>query len=160
MSKYLSHIALAHIVSSQMNMDYAICKSLTYHSEGMTDHCIMYDIACQWSRNFFKRLQESPYLNVPPNMTLQSAIGIFHVHGHQRMCFARYAPNFVQGLGVVDGEVMETVWSNMNHIAESTRTMTKANRQETIDDHMSYHNWKKLIKLGELHLCALLAGTN
>lgn len=76
------------------------------------------------------------------------------------MCFARYAPNFVQGLGVVDGEVMETVWSNMNHIAGSTRTMTKANRQETIDDHMSYHNWKKLIKLGELHLCALLAGTN
>ena len=131
-----------------MNMDYSICKGLTYNTTGLTDFCIIYDIACQWHRNFAKRVKDSPCLKIPNNTKIQYGIGLFHVHGHQRTCLPRFGPNFIQGLGIVDGEIMETVWSGLNPISGATRTMSKAHKQETLDDHMGYHNWKKLIRIG------------
>ncbi|EGO30560.1 hypothetical protein SERLADRAFT_364516 [Serpula lacrymans var. lacrymans S7.9] len=79
---------------------------------------VLYDIMCQYGRYFLKRVLESPYLQVPSGISLYKGIKLFHVHGHQDICFPRYAPNFIPGTGQVN---------------------------EILDDHMSDSNWKKLI---------------
>jgi len=56
--------------------------------------------------------------------------------------------NFLPHVGQVDGEVMETVWALLNRVASITRAMTKAHRQEVLDDMMNDINWKKLIGSG------------
>ena len=70
---------------------------------------------------------------------------MFHIHGHKNECFARYASTFIPGVGVVDGEIIETLWEPLNHIAPSTRKVSLEHHQEIIDDHM---NNKKLLCMG------------
>ena|ERR1700738_277236 len=131
-----------------MNMDYALCQALNYKPEGITRTLVFYDIMCQYWKRFFQRVNDSPYLNIPDGMEFQRAIGLFHVHGHQDSCLYRFAPNFIKGAGQVDGEILETLWAPLNKIASSTRSMTKAHRQEIIDVHMNDSNWKKLVGMG------------
>jgi hypothetical protein len=116
--------------------------------KGMSRTLLVYDIMCQWYRNFLKRVQESPYLRVPPGMKIYRGIGDFHVKGHIHECFPRYGLVFVEGAGVIDGEVVETLWSVMNKVSPSTRSATLAHRTEVLDDHMNNSNWKKLIAMG------------
>ena len=73
---------------------------------------------------------------------------MFHVHGHKNECFARYASTFILGTGVVDGEIIETLWEPLNHIAPSTQKASVEHCREIIDDHMNDSNWKKLLHMG------------
>lgn len=131
-------------------MDYAICKALNNPRTRELDRAILvYDIMCQWYQNFPKRLDDSPYLQIPPNLKIFKAIGDFHVRGHVKECFPRFALLHVEGAGVVDGEIVETLWSVLNHTTPSTRGATLAHRREILDDHMNHSNWKKLIGTGE-----------
>lgn len=61
---------------------------------------------------------------------------------------AMFAPNYIPGAGRVDGEILETLWAPLIKVASSTRAMSKAHRQEILDDHMNDSNWKKLVKMG------------
>ena len=54
-----------------------------------------------------------------PVVEFEKAIGMFHVHGHQDSCFFRYATSFIKGVGMVDGEILETLWSILNRISPS-----------------------------------------
>ncbi len=57
-------------------------------------------------------------------------------------------PLIFQGSGIVDGEILESLWSLLNRISRSCRGMTTAHRAEVIDDHMGDSNWKKTINMG------------
>ncbi|KAG2366230.1 hypothetical protein BDR07DRAFT_1274970, partial [Suillus spraguei] len=48
-------------------------------------------------------------------------IGLWHVHGHQDSCYVRYASNFIEGIGRIDGEIMETLWARLNLISPAAR---------------------------------------
>ena len=50
------------------------------------------------------------------------------------------------------GEIIETLWSPLNHTASSARTMTWYHRQEYLDAHMGDSNWKKVVTLGRSEL--------
>ena len=63
---------------------------------------------------------------------------MFHVHGHKNECFTRYASTFILGVGVVDGEIIETLWESLNHISPSTQKVSLKHHWEIINDHM---NW-------------------
>ncbi|KIJ60697.1 hypothetical protein HYDPIDRAFT_98394, partial [Hydnomerulius pinastri MD-312] len=63
-------------------------------------------------------------------------IGLFHIHGHQDICLSRYSPDLIPGISKVDGEVLETLWSQLNEICGSTHSMTAAHRREVLNDHM------------------------
>jgi Kyakuja-Dileera-Zisupton transposase len=54
----------------------------------------------------------------------------------------------MKGAGNIDGEIMETLWSGMNKVSGSARSMSKAHRQETLDDYMRDSNWKKTVGIG------------
>ena len=51
----------------------------------------------------------------------------------------------MKGAGHIDGEIMETLWSGMNKVLGASRLMSKAHRQEILDDYMRDANWKKTV---------------
>jgi hypothetical protein len=109
---------------------------------------LMYDIMCQYRVNFKRRVKKSPELILPRALELQTGIGLFHIHGHQDSCLPQYSPSFIPGAKQVDGEIMETLWAPLNNISQSLCGMSLAHRQEVLDAHMNYSNWKKMIQMG------------
>ena len=125
-------------IHSQKNMDYCVCKLLKYHTHGLSCTVLYYDIMCQYWVNMKRNLAGNPFLSLPVGLTnISRAIGLFHVHGHKDKCFARYASTFIPGVGIVDGEIIKTLWEPLNHIAPSTWKVTPEHHQEIIDDHMN-----------------------
>ncbi|KAF8815489.1 hypothetical protein BYT27DRAFT_7036969, partial [Phlegmacium glaucopus] len=51
---------------------------------------------------------------LPFSLSVDHVIGLFHVHCHKDECFLRFAPSFIPGLGIVIGEILESLWSNLN----------------------------------------------
>ncbi|KAK7681502.1 hypothetical protein QCA50_015234 [Cerrena zonata] len=131
----------------QRYMDYAIVNALNYISV-VAVALLLYDIMCQFFLKFASRIADCPpFLNLRSNLAIKPGIGLFHVHGHVKECYARYAPTFIRGAGMVDGEIMETLWSPLNHTAPSARPMSWFHRQEYLDSHMGDSNWKKLTRM-------------
>ncbi|PPQ79182.1 hypothetical protein CVT26_000453 [Gymnopilus dilepis] len=133
-----------------MNMDWGLCKAFKFTN---TDKCpcilYCYDVNCQYHKNLFKRVEQGRYLNFRIGLNLIPSIGMFHVHGHQDVCYARFAPRFIPGMGTPDGETLERLFSVLNGISTIARTMTLAHRSETLDSHMGDNNFKKMIGMGE-----------
>jgi hypothetical protein len=132
-----------------MNIDYAICQALAYNTAGLPQALIEYDVACQWSINFTTRLQDSDTLDIAAALSWISAVGKFHLGTHEQDCFAKFSLNFIHGAGQQDGEILETLWAPLNK-------MSKASRQEMLDDHMRDSNWKKSTRIGAVCSIALI----
>lgn len=110
---------------------------------------LIYDIGCQWGVNFEKRVDVNPGLEFPDlSERLQVAVGKFHLGVHVKSCFWKHSLNFIPGAGYLDGEIMETVWSQLNSIATTTRSMSHGHRWEVLNDFMRDFNFKKLISMG------------
>jgi len=133
-------------------MDYCVSESIKFNTDGITRMILLYDIMCQFWKNLKTRFHGNPYLKFPEGVEILRGIGLFHVHGHKDECYGRFAPTFIPGAGMVDGEVLETLWAVLNGIADSIRSQSTAHRQESLDDHMNDSNWKKMIQLSE-HRC-------
>ncbi|KAI6147060.1 hypothetical protein BKA82DRAFT_3980311 [Pisolithus tinctorius] len=131
----------------QVNMDYALVHAMHHGLDPWQLVITFYDINCQYSKNLARRLEENRYLSLPSGLQIQPSIGLWHVHGHQTECFARYAPNFIPGAGQVDGEIMETLWSSLNIISPSAWGMVTAHRQELLDFQMNDSNFLKMIQM-------------
>ncbi|KAI6140527.1 hypothetical protein BKA82DRAFT_4363373 [Pisolithus tinctorius] len=131
----------------QVNMDYALVHAMHHGLDPRQLVITFYDINCQYSKNLACRLEENRYLSLPSRLQIQPSIGLWHVHGHQTECFARYAPNFIPGASRVDGEIMETLWSSLNIVSPSARGMVTAHRQELLDFQMNDSNFLKMIRM-------------
>lgn len=132
-----------------MNIDYAVCQSLCSMKNNPRVVTI-YDVACQWSRNFNYRVQNSKYLEIPSGLQIVPAVGKWHLGAHVVDCFPKFSLNFIQGIGQIDGEILETLWSYTNKVSGMTRAMGKSHRSEVLDDIMYYSNWKKWVGIGKL----------
>ena len=71
------------------------------------------------------------------------------VSGHKDECFAWFASTFIPGAGIVDGEIIETLWEPLNPIVPSARKASSEHHWEIVDDHMNHSNWKTLTHMGE-----------
>ena len=110
---------------------------------------------CQYWINFLFRTQNAAaipgltsLLKMRDNISIKCGIGLFHVHGHIKECYSRYAPTFIDGAGMIDSEIIETLWHILNDTATSARAMSWSHRQEYLDIHMGDSNWKKLTRIG------------
>lgn len=130
-------------------MDYVLSEALAYKSEGLPSALVMYDIMCQYGVHMVRRFNHSPYIQLPPEMEIYKGIGLFHVHGHKEDCFAKFAPNFIFGAGMVAGEIIESDWPFLNAVAATTRFMTEAHRREVLDHHLNDMNFMKLLRTRE-----------
>ena len=134
-------------------MDYSVCNGLKYNSAGLRELLLIYDVNCQYLVHFDERLQDvSEYLSRDPDTKLFGAIGKFHLADHVDSCFSKWTLNFMKGAGHIDGEIMETLWSGMNKVSGLARSMSKAHRQETLDDYMRDSNWKKTVGISKCSL--------
>ena len=132
-----------------MNVDYSVCNALKFNSDGLQEGLVIYDVMCQYSVHLKDHIREvSEYLDLDLEMKLFGAIGKFHLADHVDSCFAKWTLNFMKGAGHIDGEIMETLWSGMNKVSGAARSMSKAHRQETLDDYMRDANWKKTVGIG------------
>lgn len=136
-------------------MDYAVSEAMNSLRNNSLPECdniqsalLIYDIACQWVVHHRERFQKSNFLSWPKGLELYVAVGKFHLGAHKDDCFSRFTLNYMKGSGHLDGEILETLWSFLNKAAGPTRVMTKAHRQEVLDDLMQDSNWKKMLKSG------------
>ena len=134
-------------------MDYSICNAVAHSNVGdILTIAQFYDVECQHSINFRKRVAAGSYLSFPFEKNIYYGIGAFHISGHIPQCFPRYSPQFMPGIGIVDGEVLETLWLTLNEVSPSAQTASLAARTELLDDHMLDSNWKKNINQGTKHI--------
>jgi hypothetical protein len=133
-------------------MDYSLCHGIANSNvKDIPAITVYYDIACQHNIHFKKRVNESSgYLTFPFEKINQWGIGDFHISGHIPRCFPRYSSQFIPRAGIVDGEILETLWSVLNEVSPSAQTASLPARTELLDDHMLDSNWKKLLGIGTM----------
>jgi hypothetical protein len=136
-----------------VNVDYSVCNGSNYNSAGLEELLLIYDVNCSYLVHFDERLEGvSKYLSRDTDVKLFGAVGKFHLADHVDSCFSKWTLNFMKGAGHIDGEIMETLWSGMNKVSGAARSMSKAHRQETLDDYMRDANWKKTVGIGKYSL--------
>lgn len=132
-----------------MNVDYSICKALSYRTNGFAEAQALYDIGCQWIVWFHSRVDRSGHISLPPGLKLHAAVGKWHLSAHIADCYPKFSLNYLPGAGQVEGEIMETLWAVLNGIAAMARAMSKWSRVQFLNSHMNWSNWKKLLGAGE-----------
>jgi len=88
-------------------------------------------------------------LELCASIEIVGAVGKFHLAVHIPECFHKLTLNFIEGAGEVDGEILETLWSDMDEVAGLAQAMSVAHHQEVIDDNMNDSNWRKMIRIGK-----------
>ena len=76
-------------------MDYIILSALL----GITLSLVIltYDIACQWSKNFKKRMAAFPeHMRVGGQTRIEAAIPSWHINGHGQSCRCKGTASLVQ----------------------------------------------------------------
>jgi hypothetical protein len=135
-----------------MYVDYSFCQAAKYktlHGDELLDIQNSYDIGCKWWINFLKRVEGSPKLDWDERRRLIVAVGKWHLASHQRDCFCKFSLNFIIGAGHLDGEIMETIWSQLNDPARRARSMTLAHRLVFLEQHIRDMNFKKMVSMGK-----------
>jgi hypothetical protein len=137
-----------------MYSDYSFCQAVKYLTKkGAPSWAIqlIYDISCSWFKNFLKRVEENDTLVWDEKLELIVAVGKWHLANHVDGCFVQHSLNFMKGAGHVDGEIMETVWSQLNGPATTARSMTAGHRRAALNIQIADMNFKKLIAMGINH---------
>lgn len=120
---------------------------------------LLYDIWCRYGIHLRERFNRSPNVTWPEFVEVMGGVGVWHIYGHVFECFGRYSNLYARRCGIVDGEILETLWSVLNIILDSCRGMSLANREEVISMFESDSNFRKTLKMGEcvhLRLSAVL----
>ncbi|KAI0281502.1 hypothetical protein BC826DRAFT_974689 [Russula brevipes] len=113
-------------------MDYALSQTMTIGgTEQIPRLLLLYDIMCQWGIHAKQRFALNGLSMSKVNEILWG-VGIWH------------------HIGLVDGEILETLWSLLNQVSESCQTMSLASREETINFHMNDINRKKNMEMKTL----------
>ncbi|VDB96112.1 unnamed protein product [Peniophora sp. CBMAI 1063] len=108
---------------------------------------LLYDIWCRYGVHLKRRFHHSR-LEWPDFRELLQGVGVWHIYGHVFDCYRRYAPVYSPRAGIVDGEILETLWALLNAILQSCRGMSLAAREEKINLHMNDVNHGKIIRMG------------
>ena len=103
----------------EINMDYSICKALSYNMNEIPVALIIYNIMCQYSVHFEEQVRKSPELSIPSPLELQTGIGLFHIHDHQGSGLSQFSPSYILRAKQIDGEIIETLWAPLNNVSRS-----------------------------------------
>jgi hypothetical protein len=128
----------------QKNIDFTFLQALkTTRVDPQQGVMLIYDIICQ----YIIHILECIGAHLLAGLTIDRAIGPFHVHGHKDECFFRYAPTLIPGSGIVAGEILRSLWLSLNSISPTVRTATLPHWAEMLDDHATDSNHKKMLSI-------------
>ncbi|KAJ6457034.1 hypothetical protein C8R47DRAFT_996066 [Mycena vitilis] len=135
-----------------VNMDYMFFMSLA--DSELQEFYVSYDIACQWHKNVWDRMQIYPskIQLVNKHRYFVWLVPKFHLPAHIESCGVEFSFLLTRYVGQTDGEAPERGWSNINPLALSTREMGPHLRREVLDDHFNDWNWKKILNMGKYFL--------
>ncbi|THU95867.1 hypothetical protein K435DRAFT_819601 [Dendrothele bispora CBS 962.96] len=130
------------------NIDFLFSCTL----KGVEYLCIVvsYDIACQWSIHFWKRMEElDPSIKVRfTESGVKFMVPKFHLRAHQLSCHVPFNFEYAIGGGQTHGEVIEEGWAQGNKAAAQTKEMGPGTRAQTIDDIFGWCNFRTIQNLG------------
>ena len=90
---------------------------------------LTYDIICQWSKNFRKRMADfPPEMQIPETTKVDVAIPGWHINAHGESCRENFNLSYMEGAGRTVGEDIETTWVGTNALGPSVREMGPAAR--------------------------------
>ncbi|KAK6978163.1 CxC2 domain-containing protein [Favolaschia claudopus] len=132
------------------NMDFLLLSVLLWFQ--VLCIVVSYDIACQYSLNFWERMILFPrkfWLRVPPR-DVRWKVPNFHLPAHKKKCHVPYSFHFTSGTGMTHGEGVEQNWSFSNGAAASTKLMGPGSRQATLEDVFGFHNYDRQLAMHRL----------
>ncbi|KAF7327199.1 CxC2 domain-containing protein [Mycena kentingensis (nom. inval.)] len=131
------------------NMDWIVFSAIL--SVVVLALTISYDIACQWKVHLPERMARLPsHMHKDlSQMTIQYGLPIWHSNSHITTCSDENKLPHQPGVGKVDGEGIERLWSGLNPAALATKEMGLGNRADTIDDRLDNHNFLKNMRQGD-----------
>ncbi|KAF8149042.1 hypothetical protein B0H34DRAFT_758043 [Crassisporium funariophilum] len=134
----------------QKNIDFSFLQALRIIGiEIEQGVMLIYDIVCQYIIHLLDRIG----VHLPTGLTIERAIDHLHVHAHKDDCFYRFITTFIPGAAICTGQILESLWSNLNAIPPTVRTATLPHRAEMLDDHCCDSNHKKMLAMTET-LCS------
>jgi hypothetical protein len=123
----------------QKNVDFAFLTALkNLGIDPEQGVLLIYDIVCQYIVHLKERIGHL----LLPGLVIDQAIDSFHVHAHKDDCFFRFVTTFIPGAAFVAGQILESLWSNLNSISPTVRTAALPQRAEMLDDHACDSNHK------------------
>jgi hypothetical protein len=132
----------------QANMDFILASSL--HNVEMPV-VLAYDIACQYSVNFWNRAPTLPP-DIQPKFSpndMEFFVGIMHIYGHTTKCQGPWSGRYRQGNANTPGDNIEHAWRLLNVLSHSASRMTEGGRIDLLNTALALWNFEKLITLGE-----------
>ncbi|KIY47919.1 hypothetical protein FISHEDRAFT_44388, partial [Fistulina hepatica ATCC 64428] len=85
-----------------------------------------YDIMCQYSKNFFQRMNTKfpgAWFIDTAQVTWNWLVPKFHLIAHVLKCRLNFSFNFERGVGRTEGEAPERNWGSLNPLASQTKEM-------------------------------------
>jgi hypothetical protein len=108
---------------------------------------LSYDIACQYSKNFWARMAGLPEaLHIDPKkVAVWFKVPNFHILGHRWPCHSPFSFHWMWGAGMTDGEDVEQNWEFTNGAASSTKMMGPGGRHAFLEGLFGFHNWMRTV---------------
>jgi hypothetical protein len=108
---------------------------------------ISYDIACQYSKNFWPRMEQLPaaFQFVLEKARVWFKVPNFHLPPHKPPCHSPFSFHWMWGAGRTHGETVEQNWEFTNGAAASTKMMGVGTRHSTLEDLFGFHNWRRSV---------------
>jgi len=82
-------------------------------------------------------------------LELRPLIPKLHEPAHTRDGHEQYSFNYAAGVGKMDGECPERIWSGHNALGNSTKTQGLGSRYDVLNNHFGFWNWEKYKKMGK-----------
>ncbi|TFK67072.1 hypothetical protein BDN72DRAFT_879900 [Pluteus cervinus] len=132
-----------------VNMDFIFFSSLCLTTFGLL--IVSYDIACQWFKNLWARMNKYPdvlWISNDQQAATRFFVPKFHLPAHVGSCQTAFSFNLNHSVGRTDGEAPERGWSHLNPLSTSTAEMGPGSRRDTLEDHFGDWNWRKTKSIG------------
>lgn len=128
-------------------MDFIILQTLSFIVAALI--VLSYDIACQYSKKFWKRMEAFPskmQLDLA-TVAIEMVIPKDHIAVHDPH-HSQFLLNFLDYKVQTCGEGIESSWHVFNAISMATREMGPAMRHKVLNDHWGSWNWEKIQNFG------------
>ena len=132
-------------------MDFTLLSTLTPSiNSGISQVLVLYDIACQWHKNFQTQITSyttSPPLQLSKLKYWKVAVPKFHLPGHGNKCQVLFNLAYTKWAGWMDGKQIESGWVQTTSMATWTQESGPNAHWAILDNHWNAGNWQKLLGL-------------
>ncbi|XP_066914418.1 uncharacterized protein [Clytia hemisphaerica] len=112
------------------------------HDKSLLTH-VIYDIACVLKSHLKKKNTFTKYKD------FHFGIPVFHSYGHRGDCQVKNSIRRLETFGLMDGELMERLWSYLRSFSKITKEMTPAHRTDLLSDALMHFGSKKMGNIGK-----------